>query len=732
MAIPSPRLALLASLCAWPASTLANTGFAARVTPEGLNWLANEALAELPAHFDLPEVERQVVNCPFTESDMDMNVYNGVADVEWRSLGLAAQDGGLSVTLSLDVAGDATVHVENPYACFGEVTCQVGLNAQSLDAALSIGLGTGPDGRIEAHSANVDIGINPSQFDLDISGCWFGDAAEWVFEVFEAQVLSQLSTRLQALAAEELPAALQKHLDQLGVFQFDFNTFHGWGWIESVGLSHQSGVTVLAEGGLLWVGEQPDCVLDVGPPDTNEATGDPLPESYGGGGFAVAASDARATVALYQVWRSGGLCSAIAARAAAGTNELTLSEDGLAQRLGLPAGTRVALDFSIDEPPRVEFGRDVADRMALVLDAAHLSLTVSPPDEPASEIGVSLWGARTDVALSVNRELGAITVAPKDLSVDKIDITYGQDRTVTLDIERVRGFLDGVVLPLLGERFGSVPITPAVFPIQETDVVALLRNVATDGGWLRAAVDAYRYSEGDDTSPPDTSLWGAPELVPAGLALIPVDGSDNETPTELLRYRATLDGQLLAKEPSFLRAVQISAADGDHVLEVAAVDLAEHVDPTPAVHRLVVDGIPPELTLLAGPVPDEMDDEIVVRWAARDDRTPTQAIETRWELRRLEATDDVGQVIAFGEFSTARGSTVLRGLDSDRLYVVKVVARDQAGNLTSIARGFIYQPGGQGCSCALGLDSRPQGFAWLLALAVMVLATTQRGRRSCA
>ena len=50
-------------------------------------------------------------------------------------------------------------------------------------------------------------------------------------------------------------------------------------------------------------------------------------------------------------------------------------------------------------------------------------------------------------------------------------------------------------------------------------------------------------------------------------------GTDDTTPPELLRYVVKLDGQLVGDEAAFMTAVRVSAADGNHLLEVSAVDL---------------------------------------------------------------------------------------------------------------------------------------------------------------
>lgn len=113
-----------------------------------------------------------------------------------------------------------------------------------------------------------------------------------------------------------------------------------------------------------------------------------------------------------------------------------------------------------------------------------------------------------------------------------------------------------------------------------------------------------------DATPPETTLTSGPPAVLRGAsATFTVTGADNRTPLPALRYAWRLDAAPWAA-PAELSTVSFPALGaGPHVVEVAAVDLAGNVDPTPArwpftVQRLQVTLTTPApgATVPAGPL----------------------------------------------------------------------------------------------------------------------------------
>ncbi|HTM21467.1 MAG TPA: outer membrane protein transport protein, partial [Kofleriaceae bacterium] len=143
-------------------------------------------------------------------------------------------------------------------------------------------------------------------------------------------------------------------------------------------------------------------------------------------------------------------------------------------------------------------------------------------------------------------------------------------------------------------------------------------------------------------------------------------------------------------------------------------------DPTQFVHSFVVDGVPPVLTVTQAP-PDVLGagDQPLVYWSATDDRTPADQIQSRWELRRVADGGARGEVVAQADFAAGVGTLVVPELDGDSLYVLQIVVRDQAGNLSSAEYPLVVDPGsGGGCSAG---GTGAHMWAVLVALAVLVL-----------
>jgi MYXO-CTERM domain-containing protein len=228
----------------------------------------------------------------------------------------------------------------------------------------------------------------------------------------------------------------------------------------------------------------------------------------------------------------------------------------------------------------------------------------------------------------------------------------------------------------------------------------------------------YRPDPNDRVNP-DTTLVDPARIVSPALASFVPSGSDDTTPRDLLRYVVRLDGVLLSDEPEFMPTVRISAADGNHLLEVSAVDLSGRIDATPIVHSFVVDGVPPVLELVEAPAQVLRTEHARVAWRATDDRT--DAVATRWELRAITSDDPV--VVASDDFTTDRTSLDLPDLDSGTLYVLEIIARDEAGNVTSIEHGVLAEGSAGGCSAGTG----GSGAALALLLVVGLLVTRRRG-----
>ncbi|HEY0640073.1 MAG TPA: DNRLRE domain-containing protein [Pseudonocardiaceae bacterium] len=117
--------------------------------------------------------------------------------------------------------------------------------------------------------------------------------------------------------------------------------------------------------------------------------------------------------------------------------------------------------------------------------------------------------------------------------------------------------------------------------------------------------------EGEDTSPPRTTISSAPADGSSDTTVsFGFRGTDNLTPGPLLTYTCRFDGG--AAEACSPGRTYSGLSLGSHTFEVRATDLAGHSDPTPAVHTWTVaepaeDTTPPAALIISGPDPVSVD-----------------------------------------------------------------------------------------------------------------------------
>ncbi|MBT8495360.1 MAG: outer membrane protein transport protein, partial [Deltaproteobacteria bacterium] len=446
-------------------------------------------------------------------------------------------------------------------------------------------------------------------------------------------------------------------------------------------------------------------------PEGTDAEGPALPDSLDGD-FALAAADNLVGAALHEAWRGGKFDSALSGLAPS----ITLSEEGLAQKMGLPGGTKLNVSIELAAAPVVGFGREGAPGVHVSLPDLRVGIDVEPPTGVPGRIDVRTI-ASLGVGFNVDAETGSLGLAVHSLKVDKLELEAGSGaEVVRADPARLEQFIADVGAPMLAEKLAGLPLSPALRPSPELAAYVYLRGIEAEGGWLRAGADLHTPDPSDQTAPDTTAE--VPALVPAGMATIQVSGTDDTTPRGLLRYEIHIDGQPVHPEPKFMTFARLSMEDGEHTVSIAAVDLMGNVDAEPITATVVADGTPPNLSVTGAP-PAVLADEVVeLTWQANDERT---GVKTRWELREFKTKDKVGTVVAEGEAGEA-GSLKLEEFNRSSLYVVRVVAEDEAGNLTSEEFGFGLEQGG--CSAGGGTESS------LIAFGLLALLLLRRRRKT--
>jgi long-chain fatty acid transport protein len=668
------------------------------IRPSGLSQIADAARQFFPEEIALETtIEKQLVNCPFTEEDTVATVDNIVAAVEWNDLALRVEGGMLVVDANIDFNVGANLSAVNFYACFGSIQCDASFSTTGLDIVANLALMTGEDGRVTLANSNVDVHLDMTDFALDVEGCALGNLVELVTDFMGNWVLDKLEDRLEAKLGDVMTERVAG-LDFVLPEQIDRNGFLLEPNLNQLQLDDTQGIQILGD------------VSVAGPAgpvpfDEIEASSEALPASFSDGGIAIAASDSLVSKSLAEAYHAG-LFDAPLSEA---IPTIELSQEGLSQKLGLPPGTTVDVRLLLGAAPTVAFGRgDAGARVAL--PDVRIDITTNSPNNAEGTMSVQA-GIVLDARFVVTD--GALGIRVEDLLLEELKIAVGTS-TIEPDPVRIQRFIRDVGVPMLSARLSNLPIAPVLQPMEGAFV--WMRGLETEGGWLRMGVDLVLPDLNDNVAP-ETSL---PEIqiVAAGLAAVPVAGTDDTTPRELLRYMAWLDGEALTEEPTFLESVRFSAADGEHVLEVAALDLNGNIDDTPSRLDLIVDGTAPELVVESFPSAVVADGVVTASWRATDDRGTAK---TRWEIR-IAGSDSVKEIVASGD-GGANGTLEVQDLSGSELYVLHLIAEDEAGNTTSKEYGFAMEQGG-GCSVAGTGDG-----TWFFGLLLLAMVVGRRRRK---
>jgi hypothetical protein len=475
----------LLALLSTPRLASADT-FAIRARPEGLHQLSQLAPVVVPRTLNLPDFEETLLDCP---SDLDIVAVtrDGVATIDWHRVEVDVRDQELRVDALLDLEASAELRVKRAFGCIGSLVCDVNASAAQLGIAITLRTEPSTNGTMKLDTAEVDLQVEPDEFHVNVANCDITDVLATFGEASDAWLSKQVIAQAERVAAEQIQHLLQGNMPlhlEAGGFTADAK-------LEQCFISERTGVTVIGEADVKWYGTDGG-----GTPATKKPIGLPFPDDFGPGNFAVAASDALATRALYQAWRGGILEGVIDDL----LPTIEISEDGLAQRLGLQAGTQIELDVELAHPAVVEFGRD-GPGAKLEVEELLAHVTISSPDLPPWYLEVALDG-HIMATPKVDTALGALVLVPTDLGIERLNIRNNAGSLVT-DRLRMSEFLRAVVVPLLGQQLAEMPLAPAIEPID--GIYLWLRNLEADAGWLRGSTDLFVVDPNDNT-PPDTHL----------------------------------------------------------------------------------------------------------------------------------------------------------------------------------------------------------------------------------
>lgn len=711
-------LAAVAAVLGLSAASAHAHDLTGHVSTSGIDFLEVQLPTYVPTHIEPPELTQTLFTCP-GDRPVNLTQYDTNVDLAVNAFDLSVpSDDTLRVDLNISAWADGQAFIENPFLCFGSTTCQDHMSIEGARAVIDFGLSVSPSGDARVTVDSVELLLAPDDIQFSLSGCAIDDIVNWVVDFAKDWFFDFLVQKVEDIAAEQLAPVLQEMIG--GFTQFDgtlgFTSYAAR--IESVDLDN-NGLFVGADADLYSDFPADSCIAanDPGEPASQAGTVPNLtsgPDAHLG----VAVNLGLMDDALYQVWRDGMMCM----------TDDHLRELGLDVHLdivglllpGFEAGTEFSLDAKITEPPRVAATNSSDAELTLHVIGVEADVIGTAPDGSTKTIHVETDLAATAV-VGLDPDLNALVLDIGGAEMTRLLI----EEDIGIDDARIAQLMDDAIIPLLMEEMAQMQITAPIFNF--ADYYLILRDVHTDVGYAVAKADLFR-APADDTRAPDTSITSSPTgVVNPKTAIVRVSGSDSEVPSELLRYRVTVDGE--ARDPSYIREFKVGGygVTKTYQVQVSALDLADNADPSPALTEVTVDGIPPDITIV-GDRTRQSDGAVELEWIIGDDLTAdADMVSSIIVYRVLDRTDPANvEVVGTGDFAPGQTAATV-DLDPGELYRVEIHVEDGAGNDSRASVMVTVLGDGGGCSAS---SNGGAGSGALLIIIIIGFVAIARRRRT--
>lgn len=657
----SLHAALWAVSCVALATPARAHDVALQLTPRGLAFLEAHLPDAIPDSIAVPDQRFALFDCG-DRGEASVTQRDTTIGIDVRQVSLEQpRDGVLRVEVDFDARLDGVAELDLIYACRGHDRCREAVTVTRATASIDLVAGEGA--ALEVRGAELDLA--PEDLQVRVSECRLDDDVDLIVDLIRDLAFERLVAEIEGLAADRLAPLLSGLLGSFARVDLETPFFTVDGEVTSLVLSRGLGVRGEVD---LWSAEPRDlCFPATGEPRPHAG---PVPDLTSSEAH-VAASANLGLIddALYQVWGAALRCTGL------GTDGAPLSR----YLTAFPAGTSFGARVLLGPAPTVVGRLGDGATLAIQIEGVEVALFAETPDGRVVR-AVATLAAQLTTRLFVDPETHSLALELADVGV--LDLAFGDDAPAEMDAGAVRRFLEAELLPETFETMlGSVMRLPLAVGVG--GYFGVLRDVRTTETHLVVEADLFRAPD-DDRAPPRTRVVAAPSgRVAPDDARVLVAGDDDEVPSALLRYRVVVNGfeQPTRANPEI--EVGHRGASGAYVVEVAAIDPAGNVDPTPEVVTVTVDGTAPVVTI--------------------DDVTPSRlaltAIDDQPEP--LAARVDVVALTLEGERPVRAWDVALSGARHDEpidrlepgLYRVTVTVADAVGNSSVAATDLLVGSG---------------------------------------
>jgi len=262
--------------------------------------------------------------------------------------------------------------------------------------------------------------------------------------------------------------------------------------------------------------------------------------------------------------------------------------------------------------------------------------------------------------VSVGEEAGSAVITD-DLPEQFTNYTYSVTSGLVLTVTGETDYVWDAFVPANG---GVISITGVV--TSPVDVV--LNNVASIAASTGNANSNVQVLL--DVTPPDTAFGSKPSSLDSDTTPTFTFTGNDGNGSGVLSFECKVDNGDFA--PCTTPYTTASLSDGEHTLQVRAIDLVGHVDPTPASYTWTIDTTAPAVPALSSP-----DNSAVI--------TSTDVVTLTWEV--VEDEDVAGYEVTFNGESVDAGNVTQRvvGPLANGVYSWTVSVYDGAGNSSANA-----------------------------------------------
>ena len=553
----------------FPLPVLADGAVGLRITDEGLDWIADQALSQVPDHMDLDDIEVTLMECWPRDSSLDL--WQGRVEIEHLNLGFPFSDDEVGIAFDAGARVTGTV-ILDAIACLPlSVSCDMQVDVDRALANASIGVAPGQGGRLTTQLGAIDLVIEPGDIDIEFSNCTgeIDDRLDELYDQAEPILLNIVREQLQSWIDDNVRPRVDALLGQ--ALSFPVESAGVEATITASGIDRANRALQLSASVGIRALAISDCITPDGETELAADTGlqftqwEPSP-------FAIGITERVLDEALLAAWQAGNMCFP--------AKDLS-ALDGLIE--GIPPGVDMQLTFALGAPPNVDIQPD-----GVHLTLAGISAILDASTDEGTTRAEFHGGATARAVLDLDPATNGLHLRTTDLTIEEMDMTEGE----LPDGVDLRAVIENLVFPTIYDYVGNVRIIDSVVPA--SGFWMIVNAIDYYDGAAALAFELFIEPE-DDTGRPHTIVRVGPdEVVRPGTAVaVRVGGEDDLIPERLLRYQMLRPGEDEWTELSFSPTFTLRQyGEAEWVYRIRAVDLAGNVDDDPAKLTLVVEGAP--------------------------------------------------------------------------------------------------------------------------------------------